>query len=169
MVMKYCRFIGPELPDHSQNVLSAGVEEHEGQYLIVEHATGENADVALLPLDSVTLLPPVAPTKIVCVGRNYRDHAKELGHDVPTEPLLFLKPPSTLIASGEKIVLPHESERVDYEGELGVVIEKRCSKLKNSDDVKPYIRGYVIANDVTARDLQNRDSQWTRAKGFDTF
>ena len=108
------------------------------------------------------------PGKIVCVGRNYRDHAKELGNDVPKEPLIFLKPPSSIVPNGEAIVLPRVSTRVEFEGEIGVVIGAR---LKNASeiDAERAIRGIVALNDVTARDLQRSDGQWTRAKGFDTF
>lgn len=114
------------------------------------------------------LLPPCAPSKIVCVGRNYAEHAKELGNEVPKEPLIFLKPPSSLIASGDLIVYPRLSERVDFEGELGVVIGKR-GRLISRQSAPEYILGYTCINDVTARDLQKRDGQWTRGKGFDTF
>jgi len=114
------------------------------------------------------LLPPCAPTKIVCVGRNYAEHAKELGNEVPSEPLLFLKPPSSLIASGDAIVYPKLSQRVDFEGELGVIIGKRGRNIKPSE-CNDYILGYTIINDVTARDLQRKDGQFTRGKGFDTF
>jgi 2-keto-4-pentenoate hydratase/2-oxohepta-3-ene-1,7-dioic acid hydratase in catechol pathway len=122
-----------------------------------------------IALAEARLLAPVRPSKIVCVGRNYREHAAELGNEVPTEPLLFFKPPSSLLAPGCEIRRPKASQRVDYEGELGVVIGKKCYKLGDSDDVRPYILGYTCVNDVTARDLQNKDGQWTRAKGFDTF
>jgi 2-keto-4-pentenoate hydratase/2-oxohepta-3-ene-1,7-dioic acid hydratase in catechol pathway len=115
------------------------------------------------------LLVPVTPTKIVCVGRNYRDHAAELGNDVPTEPLLFLKPPSSLLPAGGTIEMPAISKRVDFEGELAIVIGKRARKLTDADDVAPYIHGYTCLNDVTARDIQKSDPQWTRGKGFDTF
>ena len=121
------------------------------------------------PLSALTLLAPVTPSKIVCIGRNYRDHAAELGNEVPKEPLLFLKAPSSLLPPDGTIRLPAISQRVDYEGELGVVIGRTCYKLKPDDDVRFYIRGYVIVNDVTARDLQKSDGQWSRAKGFDTF
>ena len=114
------------------------------------------------------LLPPCAPTKIVCVGRNYAEHAKELGNEVPQEPLLFLKPPSSLIASGDAIVYPHISQRVDFEGELGVVIGTRARHVSPAD-ARDCILGYTIVNDVTARDLQRKDGQFTRGKGFDTF
>ena len=108
------------------------------------------------------------PSKIVCVGRNYAAHARELGNDVPAEPLLFLKPPSSLIASGESIRLPAVSNRVEYEGEIGVVVGERLRRVSAGEAARA-IRGIVAANDVTARDLQKSDSQWTRAKGFDTF
>jgi 2-keto-4-pentenoate hydratase/2-oxohepta-3-ene-1,7-dioic acid hydratase in catechol pathway len=115
-----------------------------------------------------TLLPPVVPGKIVCVGRNYADHAKELGNDVPTEPLLFLKPPSALLAPGGTIVRPAASDRVEYEGELVIVIGREASNVPQAR-WRDYVRGFTCANDVTARDLQKKDVQFTRAKGFDTF
>jgi 2-keto-4-pentenoate hydratase/2-oxohepta-3-ene-1,7-dioic acid hydratase in catechol pathway len=108
------------------------------------------------------------PGKIVCVGRNYRDHAKEMGNDVPAEPLIFLKPPSSVIASGDAIVLPPQSSQVEHEGEIGVVIG-RALRHVSPEDAATAILAIVAANDVTARDLQRSDSQWTRAKGFDTF
>jgi 2-keto-4-pentenoate hydratase/2-oxohepta-3-ene-1,7-dioic acid hydratase in catechol pathway len=111
---------------------------------------------------------PLSPTKIVCVGRNYAAHARELGNDVPAEPLLFLKPPSSLIAEGESIRLPRVSKQVEYEGEIGVVIGDRL-RHADAERARRAISGIVAANDVTARDLQRSDSQWTRAKGFDTF
>ncbi|HTQ09822.1 MAG TPA: fumarylacetoacetate hydrolase family protein [Fimbriimonadaceae bacterium] len=121
-------------------------------------------------MSAVRLLAPVEPTKIVCIGRNYREHAKELNHPIPTEPLFFLKPPSSIIGPGEEIRRPNSlSQRVDYEGELAVVIGEPCHLLTEDDDVRRYILGYTCVNDVTARDLQNKDGQWTRAKGFDTF
>jgi 2-keto-4-pentenoate hydratase/2-oxohepta-3-ene-1,7-dioic acid hydratase in catechol pathway len=108
------------------------------------------------------------PSKIVCVGRNYADHAKELGNATPSEPLLFMKPPSSVIADGEAIILPRASQRVDYEGEIGIVIGTRTRGV-DEGDARACVRGIVALNDVTARDLQQRDNQWTRAKGFDTF
>jgi 2-keto-4-pentenoate hydratase/2-oxohepta-3-ene-1,7-dioic acid hydratase in catechol pathway len=114
------------------------------------------------------LLPPCSPTKIVCVGRNYADHAKELGNPVPTEPLIFLKPPSSLIASGDTIVYPSQSDNVHFEGELGIVISKRARNVRR-EDAFDYIAGYTCLNDVTARDIQRKDVQFTRGKGFDTF
>jgi len=117
----------------------------------------------------VRLLAPVEPTKIVCVGRNYAAHAAELGNEVPGEPLIFLKPPSSLIGPGDPIVLTRYSSRVEHEGELAVVIGRRCAHLSDADDPRPAILGYMCLNDVTARDLQKSDGQWTRGKGFDTF
>ena len=121
------------------------------------------------PLKEVRLLPPVSPSKIVCVGRNYADHIKELDNPTPPEPLIFLKPPSSIIGPEEPILLPSISKRVDHEGELAVVIGRTCSQLREEDAIEPYILGYTCLNDVTARDLQNKDVQFTRAKGFDTF
>src|ERR1700681_4948505 len=126
-----------------------------------------HGDLSELPPEA-RLLPPCSPSKIVCVGRNYAEHAKELGNEVPQEPLIFLKPPSSLIASGDAIVYPKLSQRVDFEGEIGVVIGKRAKNVA-SDDAPGYILGYTCVNDVTARDLQKKDGQWARAKGFDTF
>jgi len=111
---------------------------------------------------------PVTPSKIICVGRNYLEHARELGNDLPKEPLIFLKPPSSLIGSGDAIVLPTLSRQVEHEGEIGVVVGARL-RMASPDEASRAVRGIVAANDVTARDLQRSDSQWTRAKGFDTF
>ena len=108
------------------------------------------------------------PGKIVCVGRNYRDHAKELGNEVPKEPLIFLKPPSSVIADGEAVVLPPQSGQVEHEGEIGVVVGRTLC-CATSDEAAGAVQSVVAVNDVTARDLQRSDSQWTRAKGFDTF
>jgi 2-keto-4-pentenoate hydratase/2-oxohepta-3-ene-1,7-dioic acid hydratase in catechol pathway len=120
------------------------------------------------PLAEVKLLAPSEPSKIVCVGRNYVEHAKELGNEVPKVPLIFLKPPSSIISNGETILLPPQSAQVEHEGELVVVIGKR-GRYITAENARKHILGYTIGNDVTARDLQNSDGQWTRAKGFDTF
>jgi len=114
------------------------------------------------------MTPPLRPSKIVCVGRNYVAHAAELGNEVPGEPLLFLKPPSALVGPGDPIVLPEGAGRVDHEGEIGVVVGRRAShvSLENAMD---FVAGVAPVNDVTARELQKKDGQWTRAKGFDTF
>src|ERR1700726_194587 len=121
------------------------------------------------PVADVRLLAPVDPGKIVCVGRNYAAHAAELGNEVPKEPLIFLKPPSAIIGPGEPIVLTPQSQKVEHEGELALVVGRRCSHLKDSDDALSCLLGYSCLNDVTARDLQKSDVQFTRAKGFDTF
>lgn len=119
-------------------------------------------------LEEVQLLAPVTPTKIACVGRNYAEHAAELGNEVPAEPLIFLKPPSSVIGPNQPVVYPSISERVDHEGELAVVIGRRCRNVAEVDALH-YVFGYTVANDMTARDLQKKDGQWARAKGFDTF
>ena len=121
-----------------------------------------------LDADQCQILAPCAPSKIVAVGKNYASHAAEMGTPVPQEPLLFLKPPTTVIASGAEIFYPTQSTQVDYEGELALVIGERCTHC-TPEEAHSKIWGYTIANDVTARDLQKKDGQWTRAKGFDTF
>ncbi len=123
---------------------------------------------AKTPLSDVSLLAPSEPTKIVCVGRNYAEHAKEHGAEVPKIPLIFLKPQSSIINPGDEIILPPQSKQVEHEAELVVVIGKRGRHIQ-VEDAKNYIFGYTVGNDVTARDLQRTDDQWTRAKGFDTF
>lgn len=110
-----------------------------------------------------------APSKIVCVGRNYAEHAAELGNAVPKEPMLFLKAPSAIVFDGDEIVIPQQSVQVEHEGELAVVISKTCKNLHDDADVKDYVLGYACLNDVTARDLQRTDGQFARAKSFDTF
>ena len=166
--MQYCRF-------SYQDVVHYGLIEGQTITRLLRRAPRafsdfEAGEAGKIPLNAVRLLAPVEPTKVVCVGRNYREHAKELNHDIPTEPLIFFKPPSSIIATEEKIQRPNDlSERVDYEGEMGVVIGKRCFRVREGEDVRPYILGYTCVNDVTARDLQNKDNQWARAKGFDTF
>jgi len=123
---------------------------------------------AKTPLADVKLFAPAEPGKIICVGRNYVEHAKELGNDVPKVPLIFLKPPSSIINPGDTILLPPQSQQVEHEGELVAVIGKRGRSV-TAEQARDYILGYTIGNDVTARDLQKTDGQWTRAKGFDTF
>jgi len=122
----------------------------------------------LVPWTGAELRAPVKPSKIVCIGRNYAAHAKELGNEVPKEPLMFFKPPSSIIGPGESVVLRAESDQVEHEGELGVVIGKRASRVTREEALS-YVFGYTCVNDVTARDLQKKDGQWSRAKGFDTF
>ena len=122
----------------------------------------------VLSLEDVMLLPPSLPSKIVCVGLNYVKHAQELKMPLPDEPILFLKPPSAVLAPGGQIVYPPSSNQVDYEGELAVIIGKRCHNVL-ADEAEKHILGYTCFNDITARDLQRKDGQWTRAKSFDTF
>lgn len=169
--MKFCRFQHEDGQQYGGLVES--VAGHETITAILDDPTRTPAlavkRIAGLRLTEATLLVPTQPSKIVCVGRNYREHAAELGNEVPSDPLIFLKPPSSLLEPGGKIVLPPISKRVDYEGELGVVIGKTCRNLNANEDVRPYIRGYTCVNDVTARDLQKKDVQFTRGKGFDTF
>jgi 2-keto-4-pentenoate hydratase/2-oxohepta-3-ene-1,7-dioic acid hydratase in catechol pathway len=173
--MKYCRFEIDGQAHYGLVEAVAGAEQITRLLLRPpEEVGGDMEDLPSKRMDHLAfgearLLAPVRPSKIVCVGRNYREHAAELAHEVPVEPLLFFKPPSSLLAPGGEIRRPKLSNRVDYEGELGVVIGKKCYKLGAEEDVHPYILGYTCLNDVTARDLQNKDNQWARAKGFDTF
>jgi 2-keto-4-pentenoate hydratase/2-oxohepta-3-ene-1,7-dioic acid hydratase in catechol pathway len=120
------------------------------------------------PLERVKLLPPIHPTKVWCVGRNYAGHVKELRHELPEEPLIFMKPLSSIIGNGDPVRIPEWAGRIDYEGELAVVIKYRCHKVSEADALA-CVAGYSCFNDVTARDLQNHDGQWIRSKGFDTF
>jgi 2-keto-4-pentenoate hydratase/2-oxohepta-3-ene-1,7-dioic acid hydratase in catechol pathway len=121
------------------------------------------------PLAKTRLLAPAEPSKIVCVGRNYAAHAAELGNEVPKEPLIFLKPPSSIIGPDDPIILTPYSQRVEHEGELALIVGRRCSQLTDSEDPLSYLLGYTCLNDVTARDIQKNEVQFTRAKGFDTF
>jgi 2-keto-4-pentenoate hydratase/2-oxohepta-3-ene-1,7-dioic acid hydratase in catechol pathway len=170
--MSFCRFKHENAVRYGliENVRGAATITRSVSFSPSAFSDFENAEAVDIPLNAVRLLAPAEPSKIVCVGRNYVEHAKELDHPIPTEPLIFLKPPSSVIGTGEKICRPNSlSQRVDYEAELGVVIGKRCYRLRPNDDVRPFILGYTCINDVTARDLQQKDGQWTRAKGFDTF
>jgi 2-keto-4-pentenoate hydratase/2-oxohepta-3-ene-1,7-dioic acid hydratase in catechol pathway len=169
--MKYCRFTTPEGPQYGI------IESLNGSDHITQTAPGvelpdfsKARKIAPQPLTSAKLLAPVVPSKIVCVGRNYAEHAKEFGNEVPPDLIIFLKPPTSLLAPGANIVRPGKlSQRVDFEGELAAVIGKACHKLGENADVRPYVAGYTCSNDVTARDLQRKDGQWTRGKSFDTF
>jgi 2-keto-4-pentenoate hydratase/2-oxohepta-3-ene-1,7-dioic acid hydratase in catechol pathway len=176
--MKLCRFQPLELPANglergSRRVhprARAGEIEDPFVFEISGDLWGERTRTRnKWPINEIKFLPPSVPSKIVCVGRNYFEHAKELGNEAPKEPLIFLKPPSAIIAPEDPIVLPAISQRVDYEGEMAVILGRRCRNLRANDDVSKYIAGYTCLNDVTARDLQKRDGQWTRGKGFDTF
>jgi 2-keto-4-pentenoate hydratase/2-oxohepta-3-ene-1,7-dioic acid hydratase in catechol pathway len=173
--MKYCRF---QLDSQAHYGLVESVAgKNEITRLLLrppEQMGGDIEDLPTkrmdrLPFAEARLLAPVRPSKIVCVGRNYREHAAELGNEVPVEPLIFFKPPSSLLAPEQQIRRPKLSQRVDFEGELAVVVGRKCYKAGPGEDVRPYILGYTCLNDVTARDVQKNDSQWTRAKGFDTF
>jgi 2-keto-4-pentenoate hydratase/2-oxohepta-3-ene-1,7-dioic acid hydratase in catechol pathway len=173
--MRYCRFQFNGQPQYGLVESVAGREAIVRILLTApEEADGDTESlrtrrIEAIPLEEASLLPPVRPSKIVCVGRNYREHAAELGHDVPTEPLIFLKATSSLLPPGGVVRRPKISERVDYEGELGVVVGKTCYQPAADADIRQFILGYTCVNDVTARDLQNKDGQWSRAKGFDTF
>ncbi len=175
--MKICRFqplVFEAVPSRSgttthPDVLLGRVEQDHVRQLDGDLFAGWKPTEKTWPIEQVNFLPPSVPSKIVCVGRNYREHAAELGNDVPAEPLIFLKPPSAIVAPEEAIVMPAISKRVDYEGEIAIVIGRNCSRLAENEDVRPYISGFTCLNDVTARDLQKTDGQWTRAKGFDTF
>jgi 2-keto-4-pentenoate hydratase/2-oxohepta-3-ene-1,7-dioic acid hydratase in catechol pathway len=167
--MRVCRISHESLKTARYAVL----EESTVRPLADDYTVG--ADLALVnqegsfALDEVKLLAPVVPSKVVCVGRNYREHAAELGNKMPDEPLLFLKAPSSVIASGDSIELPSASQQVEHEGELGVVIGRLARRLSSDDDPLSYVLGYTCVNDVTARDLQRKDVQFTRGKSFDTF
>jgi 2-keto-4-pentenoate hydratase/2-oxohepta-3-ene-1,7-dioic acid hydratase in catechol pathway len=155
----------PTVPD-SDPTVRYGVVENDTVFATEPFSTTRTG--ASHPLAEVRLLPPCWPSKIVCVGRNYVDHAKELGNPVPEEPLIFYKPPSALLATGDSIVYPPLSQLVSYEGELGLVVGQRSRNVKPAE-AENVIFGCTCVNDVTARDLQRKDKQWARAKGFDTF
>ena len=175
--MKYCRFVLNGRTHYGR------VENRKGDPWIVGPAPAPEEDLAFrlehngtatpdfepMPLSKAELLTPVTPSKIVCVGRNYHDHIKELNNDVPTEPMLFFKPVSSLLAPGGAVVLPSICERVDFEGELVLVVAKRVRHLKADGNWRAAIRGFTLANDISSRDLQKKEAQWARAKGFDTF
>ena len=170
--MKYCRFqtgAGPQYGEVADRDGVLWIERLLPPFEEDPWTKPATQSFTPMPLAQARLLAPVVPSKIVCIGRNYREHAAELGNEVPKEPLLFLKAPSAVIAPGEPIRCPALSQRVDFEGEIAVVIGRRATKIGANEDVHSYIRGYTVVNDVTARDLQKSDGQWSRAKGFDTF
>lgn len=170
--MRYCRFqtdAGPQYGDVVERAGELWIERLLPPFEEDPWTRFSDMKFEPVPFASVKLLAPVVPSKIVCIGRNYREHAAELGNEVPKEPLIFLKAPSAVIAPGEAIRIPALSQRVDFEGELAVVMGRRVTQIGVSDYIRPFIRGYTIVNDVTARDLQKSDGQWSRAKGFDTF
>jgi len=168
--MKFCRFV-PKSAGMASRVLPAyGLLDGETIHKISAAPWLEwSRENVSLAVREACLLAPVEPSKIVCVGRNYAAHAKEMGNEPPKEPLIFLKPSSSIIGPEEPVVLTQYSKRVEHEGELAVVIGKACAHLKDADDPFAYVLGYACLNDVTARDLQKGDVQFTRAKGFDSF
>ncbi len=174
--MKYCRILHNNEPQFAlvetegstgRELITRVFKSEPGARIPDEDAASRR--IGPIPLDDAKLLTPVLPSKIVCVGRNYRAHAAELGNEVPTQPLIFFKPPSSLCDPGAEIRLPKLSESVHYAGEVAVVIGKTCYHVQEGEDVRDYVFGYTILNDVTARDLQKKENQWARAKGFDTF
>jgi 2-keto-4-pentenoate hydratase/2-oxohepta-3-ene-1,7-dioic acid hydratase in catechol pathway len=167
--MKFCRFISFAAGERAELPHYGILYGDHVQQLIAAPWTERSIVGKPKPLSSVRLLAPVEPRKIVCVGRNYSAHAAELGNDVPKEPMIFLKPSSSIIGPSESIVLPKYSQRVEHEAELGLVIARKCAHLADDDEALSYVFGYTCVNDVTARDLQKCDVQFTRAKGFDTF
>jgi len=168
--MKFCRFVPLEASSSGPASAAYGLlEDGEIRELSGAPWAQWSRTSHTRRLADVRLVAPVAPAKIVCVGRNYAAHVAELGNDVPKEPLIFLKPSSSIVGVGEPIILPAYSQRVEHEGELALVIGRRCSHLRDTEDALENVLGYTCLNDVTARDLQKSDVQFTRAKGFDTF
>jgi len=167
--MKFCRFVPLDRAVSSAAPLY-GILDADQVREISGAPWGEwSQSSRARPLATVRLVAPVDPSKIVGIGRNYAAHAAELGNEVPKEPLMFLKPPSSIVGSEQPIVLTPYSRRVEHEGELAIVIGRRCSQLRDSDNASSYVLGYTCLNDVTARDIQKRDVQFTRGKCFDTF
>lgn len=168
--MKFCRFSLVSSRQKSNAAIKFGLIEGDSIREISAAPWREwKKGLRSFQLKDCRLAAPVLPSKIVCVGRNYAAHAAEFGHEMPKEPMIFLKPPSSVIGPGESIVLPKYSQRVEHEAELGLVVAKTCAHLKDDEDPLSYLLGYTCVNDVTARDLQKSDVQFTRAKGFDTF
>lgn len=166
--MKLCRFVNLRSGE-----LRFGVLADDAVYPVKAAEFFNPSEVlrsqAAVALDEVRVVAPVIPSKVVCVGRNYREHAEELGNKMPTEPLLFLKAPSAVIGNDQVIELPPQSDQVEHEGELGVVIGRLARRLKPDENPLDFVLGYTCVNDVTARDLQRKDVQFTRGKSFDTF
>jgi 2-keto-4-pentenoate hydratase/2-oxohepta-3-ene-1,7-dioic acid hydratase in catechol pathway len=164
LLMRICRFTTAQISTPHFGVL-------EDDSILPLPDTIQIAPSILDPIgiNDTHFLAPVAPSKIVCVGRNYREHAAELGNKMPDEPLLFLKAPSAVIGNGDRIELPSQSTQVEHEGELGVVMGKAARNIPDDEDPLSYVLGYTCVNDVTARDLQRKDVQFTRGKSFDTF
>ena len=167
--MKFCRFVSLDRPDSSRTPIYGILDDYQVREISGVPWADWSQTPRVYPLAAVRLLAPVQPSKIVCIGRNYAAHAAELGNEVPKEPLMFLKPPSSLVGSEQAVILPKYSQRVEHEGELAIVIGRPCSQLRDSEDALAYVLGYTCLNDVTARDIQKSDVQFTRGKGFDTF
>ena len=167
--MKICRFISGATNQASFGVVRDGAVHALTDEQVFANELSPRAGAETVSLADARLVAPVAPTKIVCVGRNYREHAAELGNLMPAEPLLFLKAPSSVIGAGAAIELPPFSQRVEHEGELAFVIGRECRRVSDAENPLDYVLGYTCLNDVTARDLQRKDVQFTRAKSFDTF
>ena len=167
--MKFCRFVPPDRAVWSAAPLYAILDADQVREISGAPWTEWSPSSRAWPLAAVRLVAPVDPSKIVGIGRNYAAHAAELGNEVPKEPLMFLKPPSSIVGPEQPVVLTPYSQRVEHEGELAIVIGRRCAHLRDSDNALSYVLGYTCLNDVTARDIQKSDVQFTRGKGFDTF
>jgi 2-keto-4-pentenoate hydratase/2-oxohepta-3-ene-1,7-dioic acid hydratase in catechol pathway len=167
--MRVCRFEVRDNAHVSSPGLYGQIEGDEVRELTGPPWQGGSVASGRWKFGQVRLLAPVEPSKVVCVGRNYAAHAAELGNEIPKEPLIFLKPPSSIVGPDEPIVLTPLSQRVEHEGELALVVGRKCAHLRDSDDALSYLAGYACLNDVTARDIQKSDVQFTRGKGFDTF
>ncbi|HEV7747735.1 MAG TPA: fumarylacetoacetate hydrolase family protein [Pyrinomonadaceae bacterium] len=167
--MKICRYITRSIAEPQYGLVEGEVVLPLASDDIFRIPFPLSAAGPRIAFTDATLLAPVVPSKVVCVGRNYKEHAAELGNKMPDEPLLFLKAPSAIISNGDAIERPPQSQQVEHEGELGVVIGKRARNLGDDEDPLSYVLGYTCVNDVTARDLQRKDVQFTRAKSFDTF
>jgi 2-keto-4-pentenoate hydratase/2-oxohepta-3-ene-1,7-dioic acid hydratase in catechol pathway len=167
--MKFCRFVVQDDANVSAEPLNGVLDGAELREITRPPWQGWTVGSRKWSIEQVRLVAPVEPSKVVCVGRNYAAHAAELGNEIPKEPLIFLKPPSSIVGPDEPIVLTPYSKRVEHEGELALVVGRRCAHLKDQDDALFYLAGYTCLNDVTARDIQKSDVQFTRGKGFDTF
>src|ERR1700682_2313736 len=165
--MKFCRFV--PLDRAVSAPLYGMLDADQVNEISVAPCAAWPSSSRAWPVGAVRLVAPIDPSKIVCIGRNYAAHAAELGNEVPKEPLMFLKPPTSIVGPEEPIVLTQYSQRVEHEGELAIVIGRRSSHLRDSDDALSYVLGYTCLNDVTARDIQKSDVQFTRGQGFDTF
>jgi 2-keto-4-pentenoate hydratase/2-oxohepta-3-ene-1,7-dioic acid hydratase in catechol pathway len=168
--MKFCRFVPTQsAPSQGASALYGLIEGEEIRGISAAPWQAWERGKNTWRLGDVRLEAPVQPRKIVCVGKNYAAHAAELGTEVPKEPLIFLKPSTAIVGPGETIFLTKYSQRVEHEGELAMIVGRRCAHLADAEDALSYVLGYTCVNDVTARDLQKSDVQFTRAKGFDTF